>query len=65
MTGSMTLSSKLPAAPAEGNGGVVAHDLSDDLAHRLGNDRVHLPGHDRRTGLQVRQVDLRKTASGT
>ena len=63
MTGSITLSSKLPAAAAERDRGVVADHLRDDLAHRLGHDRVDLARHDRRAGLQVGDVDLHQTGA--
>ena len=58
MTGTITLSSKVPAAPPQAIGGVVADDLRAHLQHRLGHDRVHLAGHDRRARLQVGQVQL-------
>ena len=64
MTGSITLSSKLPGGPAEGDGGVVADDLGHDLADRLGHDRVHLARHDRRARLQVGEADLGQAGAG-
>ena len=57
MTGIMTLSSKLPAAPA-GDGRVVPDHLRAHHQRGLGQHRVHLAGHDARARLQVGQVDL-------
>ena len=58
MTGSMTFSSKLPAAPPKRDRRVVADDLGADLADRLADDRVDLARHDRRARLQVGDRDL-------
>ena len=58
ITGSITLSSKLPDGAAERDRGVVADHLRAHHRARLGDHRVHLAGHDRRARLQVGQVDL-------
>ena len=58
ITGIITLSSKLPAAPAHDDGGVVADHLGADHQRRLRQHRVDLAGHDARPRLQVGQPDL-------
>ena len=64
ITGSITLSSKLPIAPTKRDRGVVADHLGAHLLHRLGDDRVDLARHDRRTRLQVGDVDLGEPGVG-
>ena len=58
MTGSMTLSSKLPLAPGQRDRRVVADHLGAHHERGLRDDRVDLARHDAGARLQVGQVDL-------
>ena len=63
ITGSITLSSKLPAAPPKATAASLPMTCADDLAHRLGDDRVDLARHDRAARLQVGDADLAETGA--
>ena len=49
MTGIITLSSKLPRLPTDGDRRIVADHLRGHLVHRLRHHRVHLARHDARS----------------
>ena len=54
---------EIACGASEDDRGVVADDLSHNLANGLGDHRVDLPRHDRRARLEVGQVDLAEPAA--
>ena len=58
MTGIITFSSKLPAAPAKATAASLPITWAQIWQTTSGSDRVDLARHDRRARLQVRDVDL-------
>ncbi len=63
MSGLKTFSSKLPDAPADVDGHVVAHHLRAQHRHRLGLRGVHLARHDGAARLVLRDRELADAAS--
>ena len=63
ITGIMTLSSKLPFAPAQVMAAVVADNLRANHHHRFAHDRVHFARHDRAARLGGGQLDFADAAA--
>ena len=65
MTGSMTLSSRLPAAPPKATAASLPMTWATTWETASGIDRVDLARHDRRARLQVGDADLGQPGPGT